>query len=79
MTVAWSKSMFQCDLFPGYQDQLHPDQKNPQLSGSVLRCLLSREDAIINNLTGNSSYNYTEKSSNYLFEDIIGLKIMVIF
>lgn len=79
MAAAWSKQIFQCDLFPGYQEQLHPDQKKNQLSGSILRCLLSREDAIINNLTGKSSYNYTEKSSDYVFGDIIGLKIMVIF
>jgi len=79
MTVAWSKEIFQCDLFSGYQEQLCPDKKKSQLSGSVLRCLLSREDAFINNLTGNSSYNYTEKSSNYIFGHIIGLKIMVIF
>lgn len=30
MTMAWSKPIFLCDLFPGYQEQLHPDQKNPK-------------------------------------------------
>lgn len=79
MTMAWSKPIFQCDLFPGYQEQLHPDKKTHQISGSILRCFLPREDAIINSLRGNSSYNYTEKSSNYIFGDIIGLKTMVIF
>lgn len=66
-------------FFYGYQEKVHSEKKSPILSGSVLRCLLSREDAIINYLSGNSSCNHTEKSSNYIFGDVIGLKIMVIF
>lgn len=83
MTMAWSKPIFQCDLFPGYQELYRNNyiltKKTNQISGSILRCFLPREDAIINSLRGNSSYNYTEKSSNYIFGDIIGLKTMVIF